>query len=67
MGTNHVDQLRAFLKPRGETDPKQAAALIEAFQSFGVRETSPSLLLYRPVNRRFHARVVKQLNSKGGR
>lgn len=62
MRTQHLDSLRAFLKPSGKTDPKRATALVDAFQAFGAKEGSPSLLLYRPTHRRLHARVAKHLN-----
>lgn len=62
MRTKHLDSLRAYLKPGGETDPKRAAALAKAFQAFGAKENSLSLLLYRPAHRRLHARVAAHLN-----
>lgn len=61
MHTKHLDSLRTYLKPGGETDPKRAAELVKAFQAFGATENSPSLLLYRPTHRRLHARVAAHL------
>ncbi|MET3665375.1 hypothetical protein [Caulobacter sp. 1776] len=61
MRTRHLDKLSAFLKPDGEIDPKRKAELVEAFQTLGAKETSPSLLLYLPTHRRLHARVTAHL------
>jgi hypothetical protein len=61
MRTKHLDSLRAFLKPEGETDSSRATTLVQAFQSFGAKESSPSLLLYRASHRRLHPRVAKHL------